>query len=315
MRLAVLADIHSNLPALESVLADVAQHDVQGILVAGDHFSGGPFPAETAQRLRSLDAVAIRGNTDNRILAYHTGKGPETWHTSDQWAAQRWVYERLDSATLDWLAAQPEQAAIHLPGTTPIRLLHGALHSASKHMAPANDPRVLTLYERAKILPVDYGPGTLERALAQIDEAVLICGHSHIAWTYTQRGRLAVNPGAVGTSNNDDPRAQYALLSWSEGRWQAKLRAVPYSLVQVRQAYVERGLLSTGGAMSRAYMLGTLTAQAVFGHFVSHVFSVPRASEAESSSVVPEEVWERAIASFDWATYERQSTRMMTRQN
>jgi hypothetical protein len=105
------------LPALEAVLADAERHDVQGILIAGDHFTGGPFPAEAAHRLRSLKvdtirgsqpstkvaagvisaplqpvfgtAYVVRGNTDNRLLAYHAGEGPDAWRTSHQWAPLR----------------------------------------------------------------------------------------------------------------------------------------------------------------------------------------------------------------------------------
>ena len=304
MRFAVLADIHSNHPALEAVLTDAAAHDVQGYLVAGDHFTGGPFPAETARTLRSLNAYAVRGNTDNRLLAYHTGKGPDAWRTHPQWAAQRWTYERLDDDTLDWLAALPEQTVAEPPGTTPVRMLHGTLHSASKHMAPPDDARVLAFYERARIRPVDYGPNFLEQALAQIEEAVLVCGHSHVAWTYEHDVKLALNPGSVGTPNNDDPRAQYALLTWSEDRWQVELRAVPYPTHLVQAAYEERGLLDCGGALSRAAMLGTLTGQAVFGRFVSHVLDLAAEAGVARGPAIPEEVWERAISTFEWALYQ-----------
>jgi len=309
MRLAVLADIHGNYLALQAVLADAAAHDVQDVLVAGDHFTGGPFPTETADLLRSRNVLAIRGNTDKRLLTYHTGNGPDAWRTSDQWAAQRWVYERLDSAALDWLAAQPEQTIVELPGTAPIRILHGALHSVGKHMAPPNNARVLAFYERAQIRPIDYGPDFLEQALAQIDEAVLICGHSHIAWTYSQNERQAVNPGSVGRPNNDDTRAQYALLTWSEGRWQVEQRAVPYPMHLVRAAYKERGLLDCGGAISRAAMLGTLTGQAVFGRFASHMLRLARESGAGGRPVIPETVWEQIVSTFDWETFERESAR------
>ena len=63
MRLAVLADIHGNLPALEAVLADLQQHDVDGIIIAGDLTGGGPYPVETIRLLRTLSCWIIRGNT------------------------------------------------------------------------------------------------------------------------------------------------------------------------------------------------------------------------------------------------------------
>jgi predicted phosphodiesterase len=233
-------------------------------------------------------------------LTYHAGKGPDAWRIHPQWAAQRWVYERLNADALDWLATLPEQAVVEPQGTASIRLLHGTLHSVSKHMAPPDNARVLAFYERARIRPIDYGPGFLEQALAQIEEAVLVCGHSHVAWTYEQDERLALNPGSVGTPNNDDPRAQYALLNWSKGRWRVELRAVPYPTHLVRAAYEDRGLLEAGGALSRAAMLGMLTGQAVFGRFVSHMLDLAAEAGAARGPVIPEEVWKRAIATFEW---------------
>jgi hypothetical protein len=192
-----------------------------------------------------------------------------------------------------------------MPGCAPVRVIHGALHSPGKHLAPVNDARVLAFYARANIRPIDYGrrahgPDFLTQALAQIDEPVLVCGHSHVAWMHVQGERLALNPGSVGTPINDDTRAQYALLGWSGNRWQVELRAVPYCLARVRKAYEERGLLAQGGPIARASMLELLTARPVLGRFVSHVLDLARKAGVESSPVVPDAVWERAIDSFEW---------------
>ena len=63
-RLAILADIHGNLPALEAVLADARAQGVDGYVIAGDLLLGAPFPVETLDRLRALDAWIIRCNND-----------------------------------------------------------------------------------------------------------------------------------------------------------------------------------------------------------------------------------------------------------
>ncbi len=63
MRLAVLSDIHDNLPALEAELADVQQYEADGFIIAGD-LTGGPQTMETLRMLRSLGTWIIRGNDD-----------------------------------------------------------------------------------------------------------------------------------------------------------------------------------------------------------------------------------------------------------
>ena len=105
MRLAILADIHANLPALEAVLADARQNPVDGFIVAGDHITGGPHPNETMGALRSLENCwMIRGNMDDYLLKYANGTAPAEWRTSRQWATLRWSQQRLDRATLNFIS-------------------------------------------------------------------------------------------------------------------------------------------------------------------------------------------------------------------
>ena len=108
MRLAILADVHGNLPALEAVLADVEQQKVDRILVAGDVVDG-PYPLETLQVLRARRSWMIRGNREKYFLAYDSGDVPATWHTGDRYASVRWIYRRLDREALDFIASLPEQ--------------------------------------------------------------------------------------------------------------------------------------------------------------------------------------------------------------
>jgi predicted phosphodiesterase len=298
MRLAVLADIHSNLPALEAVLADLEGQAVDRIVVAGDLVPKGPNPAETIRLLRSRDALMIRGNADDGLVAYHAGDVPDAWRTSAQWAPLRWVYRHLDREAVEYVAVLPAQRTIAPPGRAPIRVVHGSPSSPSQHLYPDRDAGALALFRRAGVLPSGRNPSSLAVALAQVDEPVLVCGHSHIPWAQEQDGRLALNPGAVGTPANGDPRAQYALLTWQDGRWRAAHRAVAYDLRRVRAAYHESGLLAEGGDLSRASLLGIERGEAVFGRFISHVYGLAAEAGYGDCSVVPTDVWERAVATF-----------------
>jgi predicted phosphodiesterase len=305
MRLAILADIHANLPALEAVLADVARQALDSIVVAGDHFTGGPCPAETSRLLRSLDAHTIRGNTDERVLAYEDGDVPAAWRSSEQWAGLRWLHTRLDGETFAWLDSLPEQHVVAAPGTPPVRVVHGTPDSLTRHTLPDRDPDCLQIFQQANILPQDADPPPLGQTLARIEEPVLVCGHSHIPWAQAVGGRLALNPGSVGAPVNGDVRAQYALLNW-EGRWSVEHRAIPYDLERARRAYHEGGLLAEAGPIGRAFLLNVETGLAVFGLFVAHVQALATQAGAARRPVVPEDVWEQAVATFDWATYEGQ---------
>ena len=109
----------------------------------------------------------------------------------------------------------------------------------------------------------------------------------------------------MGAPINGDVRAQYALLtcqrSWpNRTGWQAEHRAIVYDLERIRAAFRESGLLEEGGAFARAWLLDIETGQNVSGRFVSYAYGLAAEAGYEGSSVVPDSVWEQAIATFDW---------------
>ena len=78
-RLAVLADIHSNLPALEAVLDDLSHFTVDKIIVAGDVVNWGAFSSQVMERLAALDCAIIRGNNELYLTEWQTPRMPESW--------------------------------------------------------------------------------------------------------------------------------------------------------------------------------------------------------------------------------------------
>jgi len=307
MRLAVLADVHDNLPALQAVVEDIRKLDVDGVITAGDYLVRGPYPVETSRLLRSLAGWMIRGNAEGYLLAYDAGEAPSPWYTSDQWAAMRWTYEHLDRETLDFIAGLPQSRVVKLDGTTPIRVVHGSPSDPSERLFPDEDPNKLYWFRKAGLLPEHCDPPRLAHAFAQIRESVLLCGHTHIPWVQEQDGRLALNPGAVSGALNGDARAQYALLIWEGGPWQVEHRAVAYDLTRVRRAFRDRGFLAEGGAFARAYLLSIETGRNVVGHLFSHVDKLALEAGVEDWDVVPGAIWDRAVTTFRWTEYTSES--------
>jgi predicted phosphodiesterase len=309
MRLAVLADVHDNLPALEAVVEDARRQHVDGIIAAGDYLVRGPFPLETMRLLRSLDAWMIRGNTEGYLLTYDAGQAPEPWYTSDQWAALRWTCERIDGETLDVIEALPEQRVVALDGVAPIRVVHGTPGDPLGRLIPDGNPESLRWFRQAGFLSRDDEPVGLASAFAQIDEPVLVCGHTHIPWVQAEDGRLACNPGAVSGALNGDPRAQYALLTWRHGRWRVEHRAVAYDLDRLRRAFRESGLLAEGGPFARAYLLSIETGQNVVGRLFWHLDRLAREAGLGDWMVLPDTIWARAVSTFPWEDYAHQPRR------
>jgi len=295
LHLAVLADIHGNLPALEAVLADARAHGVDGYVVAGDLLLGAPFPVETLDRLRALDAWIIQGNGETYFTRYDTGAAPETWQTRAQWALLRWSYARLDRGALDYLAALPDRVVVTLPDTAPICVVHGSPRTLSEGIIP-DDPETQRQFAQAQLTnTVD-----VEDALAQVAEPVLVCGHTHIAWEHHNNGRLALNPGAIGGPIDGVVGAEYALFTWESGRWTADLRVVEYDVDALLAAYRDSGMLAECGAMARALMRNAETGQNYAWYLVLHAYDLAEQAGIAHDGVVPDAIWERAAATLEW---------------
>jgi predicted phosphodiesterase len=201
-RLAVLSDIHGNLPALEAVIADAQAQGCTGFINLGDTLSGPLWPAETADFLMARDWPTIAGNHERQLLTLP----PERMGASDSFAR-----ERLNDRQLAWLAAQPGTCEF----AAEIFLCHGTPGSDLAHY--------LFTVEPAGIREAT-GEEVRERT-GDRPERLILCGHSHIpAERMLADGRRVANPGSVGLQafrddhpsryivENGDPRARYAIV-------------------------------------------------------------------------------------------------------
>jgi putative phosphoesterase len=217
MRLAVLADIHGNLPALEAVLADIGARGVDLTVNLGDIASGPLFPRETVQRLMPLGFPTVRGNHERQVLTHPVDR---------MGASDRFAAGLLTDDEKAWLATLPESLRIG----DDILLVHGT---------PASD---LTYFLES----VD-APGVRPATAAEIEERaghvparLILCGHTHVPRSArTRDGRLIVNPGSVGLQaysdeepvphrvENGSPLARYAIVDLN-GEIAVELVGVPY---------------------------------------------------------------------------------------
>src|SRR5262245_20899731 len=127
MRVAVLADIHGNLPALDAVLRDVEAAGVDVIVLNGD-IADGPMPAETLDRLVALGsrAIWVRGKTDRWLVdAYDGTLEPSRYPTNAPAAWFEWCAARLGADHRDLLAGLPLTVTLDVDGLGPVAFCHG----------------------------------------------------------------------------------------------------------------------------------------------------------------------------------------------
>ena len=230
MKLAILSDIHGNLPALAAVLADAARERVTAMVNLGDILSGPLWPAETADRLMGLDWPTITGNHERQLLALLEPGAP----AMDPLSSDGFAAAQVSAVHAEWLRALPVARVLE-PG---IRLCHGTPGSDLQYWLETVVPGF------GEVGSTGTRPATPEEVRERLDDerhGLVLCGHTHVPRVVQCGGSLVVNPGSVGLQAYDDahphphvvetgaPHARYALLEQAPGGWQVELRAVPYA--------------------------------------------------------------------------------------
>ncbi len=293
-RIAVLADIHGNMQALEAVLADLENDNpLDGILVAGDIIAG-PGQQQVLQQLLELNAVMIQGNNEQRIARMATGTVPSYYYTAKQFSLMRWVYEHLDPDQRTLICNLPEQTVFRLPGADAIRMAHGSPRNVSEGVAPESCyPALQKLF---KIYPKP-SPNLMNEIFALVEEPVLILGHVHLPWCEKRDGRFVMNPGALDVPYDGWVGAQYAMLHWDGCQWTPEFRAVRYDMEAFKHANQASGILSSG-LLARIFMEEAVQGRDISTDFFLLANHIAAEAGYDSLSYYPDEVWEQAEREF-----------------
>ncbi len=219
MRIAVISDVHANLPALEAVLEalrDVGPLDALWHL--GDVVGYGPHPNEVIERLRAAGAVGVLGNHDAAVV----GRIGIEWFNDDAQAAIEWSVEQIGTPHRTWLDGLPE-----VRREAEVTLVHGS----------PRDP----------IWEYVYSTSIARSNFGSFETSLCLVGHTHVPLLFRERdgrvevespedghtvelgaGRTIVNPGSVGQPRDGDPRAAWLLLDTDAGT--VTWRRVPYDV-------------------------------------------------------------------------------------
>jgi diadenosine tetraphosphatase ApaH/serine/threonine PP2A family protein phosphatase len=207
MRVAALYDIHGNLPALEAVLRDIRDADVDRIVVGGD-VGPGPMPRETLACLLELKLPVgfIQGNGEVAVLEHAAGTAAGTLPEQAR-EAIRWTAQQLHAEDRRVLARWPKTLSLEIDGLGEVLFCHATPRSHTEIFTR------LTSEER------------LRPAFEGINAPVVVCGHTHMQFDRTA-GRIRVmNAGSVGMPFGQ-PGAYWLLLATSR----LELRHTPYDL-------------------------------------------------------------------------------------
>lgn len=279
MRLAILADIHGNLPALEAVLAALEQIQPDFVAVNGDLINGVPFSAEVVDRLRATDWAIVRGNHEFYLLDHGTERAVAGSDDAERWGQLHWLLARITPEQSAFLAMLPDERTFCFPGTQPLRMTHG-LPGRNRVGLYRNQPEEKVAAELA---------GVQERTFVTAHTHVQI--DRHVTWQPADSTELSthphgemqrpdgparhwhiVNPGSVGLPLNRQTEAQFAVVesvdpALEPGGWRVQHFNVPYDRRAALAAYAERGMLEAGGVMSHLFYWELVTAEVEIIYF------------------------------------------------
>lgn len=214
MRIAVFSDVHSNLPALEAVLADIEHAGVDARQLLGDLVGYAPWPNEVIERVRAAGIGVVMGNYDDGTGFDREECGcaytdPTEKALGDESFA--WTKAHTTDDNKAWLRTLAREIRFDADGMR-FLLVHGS-------------PRRINEY-----LFEDKPDATFARIAADADADVIVCGHTHRPYDKTVDGTRFINVGSAGRPKDGDARACWILIEASAGRLRVDVRRVPYDV-------------------------------------------------------------------------------------
>lgn len=213
MRIGIISDVHSNLPALECVLEALKTENIDKIVHAGDIVGYNPYPNEVIEVIRNAEIISILGNHDRAVNSADT-------IGLNLYAAQAvyWTVDMLKKESASYLKKLKHREFLNFAQKN-IAIIHGS---------PWNDDEYVYEHELTA------------RFLNKVNADILIYGHTHVPCVKRFSTGIIINPGSVGQPRDGNSKASYAVLDLDE--WHAEIKRIGYNVKAVAEDIEKAGL-------------------------------------------------------------------------
>ena len=228
MRIAILADIHGNLPALEAVVADLRARRPDAVYLAGDQVNRCPWSNEVMDLVAAEGWPMIAGNHELALAKLWQPNCPPFLADRRRFPDLWWTHRHVSAAHLATIRGLPLEMHLTPAGVPALLVVHGSPCKVTAGFAP------------------DLDDAQLRRLLAGASAPVVIGAHTHQPVDRQIGAQRVLNPGSVGMPYNGDPRAQYMLLD-------VEAAGLPPRSICARwkRGCLGSAILSTGCAINR----------------------------------------------------------------
>lgn len=213
MKLAFISDIHGNANALDAVLADIKERNIDKVYVLGDLCYRGPEPQRSLDLVRSLNTSVIKGNADEWVVrGVNQGEVPD--QAIEMMNKERdWICSQLTEESVDYLRNLPTELEIEQNGIK-IHAFHATPESLFEVVLPIENDETLTTKMMTK------------------EADLYIYAHIHRPYIRYIDGKCIMNIGSVGLPFDGVKKASYAMVDIQEGSFQTSIVRVGYDINQ-----------------------------------------------------------------------------------
>ena len=282
MRIAVMADIHSNHIALETCFAEAQRRNAEIFIFLGDYLGDLAYPQKTLEYLdgikKKYPCIFIRGNKEDYWINHKNGK-----HRDWVWEAGRsgsgmlaYVYNHLTLEQIENFEKMPISMTMRYQGFPDFVICHGSPWKTNESMRE----------------DYDY----IDELTKRLETELTICAHFHIQSKYTRNGKLVINPGAVGVPLRSNGQAQFMMLEGISGKWETEFITLQYDRERAIQEKDEEKLSEQAPGWCR------ITKEVLRHGQATHLMTLMKAQELYEQHTgindwknIPEEYWNMAL--------------------
>lgn len=275
MRLAILSDIHGNYAALDECYQYIDSHNIDGIIYLGDYISDFPYPLKTMnmifEKADEYKSWFIKGNREEYLISHHENPDDD-WEYSSSTGSLLYTYEELNEDIIDFFSSCKIVERIDFEDCQSLTICHGSPTKTKDQLKSGSE---LT-----------------KKHLMNLDTDYLLCGHTHTGFTYSFSGKTLINPGSVGVPTNNQTKSQFAILEWSDDKWESKLIELEYNMDKIIEDFTTSGLIQKANIWSKSIIK---TIQTGINYSDSCLRLIKELSQENvNSEFTREELWELA---------------------